>query len=205
MKALLLLMAVLPLAAQDSFPKYNFSFGAGAGLPRGELRNLFADSPGLSVGFGYRFMRNFQADTGLDILFGAAGVREFVPTDLGYLRIRDRQYMWPFGGRVVLPFKEGRVQASVGGGGVYLRYSERLSQPSSYYRFECPNCTARSGWGAYGVAATSMALDQSQRFRVGVTAKVYRGHTDGEAIGSVPGLRTRDMWVNLFADLSVGF
>jgi hypothetical protein len=149
-------------------------------------------------------MRNFQADTGLDILFGAAGVRQFISTDLGYARIRDRQYMWPFGGRVVLPLRAGRLQASVGGGGVYLRYSERLTQPSSYYRVQCMVCTSRSGWGAYGLAAGSMALDRYQRFRVGVTAKVYRGHTDGQAIGGVPGLRTRDLWVNLFADLTVG-
>ena len=97
------------------------------------------------------------------------------------------------------------MQASVGGGGAYLRYSERLSQPSSYYRFECPACSSRSGWGVYGLAAASLPLDRYQRFHVGVTAKVYRGHTDGEAIGSLPGLRTRDLWVNLFADLTVGF
>ncbi len=205
MKALLVLLVAVPLVAQDSYTKHNITFGAGAGLPLRELSGLFDNSPGITIDYGYRFMRHFQADTGLDVLFGAAGVRQFLPTDLGLLRIKDIQYMWPFGGRVVWPFKDGRLQASIGGGGVYLRYSERLEQPNSYYRFSCPVCTSRSGWGAYGVAAASIPIDHYQRFRFGVTAKVYRGHTNGEAVGPVPALETRDMWVNLFADLTVGF
>jgi hypothetical protein len=205
MKALLLLAAVVPLLGQTSYPKHNITLGAGAGLPRGELNSFFAESAGVSVGYGYRFQRCLQADIGLDTLFGAARVRDFLSTDLGYLRIRDFQFLIPFGGRVVLPLREGRVLASLGGGGAYLRYSERLRQPSSYYRVECPDCTSRSGWGTYALAGTSLALDRYQRFRLGLTAKVYRGHTDGEAIGSAPPLRTRDMWLNLFADFTVSF
>jgi hypothetical protein len=205
MRALLLLAAIAPLLGQTNYPRHNITLGAGAGLPRGELNSFFSDSAGVSVGYGYRFQRHFQADIGLDTLFGAAGVRDFLSTDLGYLRIRDFQYLIPFGGRVVLPMREGRVLASLGGGGAYLRYSERLRQASSYYHVECPECTSRSGWGTYALAGTSLALDHYQRFRVGVTAKVYRGHTDGESLGSAPALRTRDMWLNLFADFTISF
>jgi hypothetical protein len=205
MKALLLLVAMAPLVAQTNYPRHNITFGAGAGLPCSQLSSFFADSAGVAVGYGYRFKRNLQADIGLDTLFGAARVRDFLSTDLGYLRIRDFQYFIPFGGRVVLPFSEGRVLASLGGGGVYMRYSERLRQPSAYVHVDCPVCSSRSGWGNYALAGTSLALDHYQRFRFGVTAKVYRGHTDGESLGAVPPLETRDLWVNLFADFTISF
>ena len=139
-----------PLLAQTNYPKHNITLGAGAGLPGGDLSGFFANRPGVTVGYGYRFQRYFQADVGLDGVFGAARVRDFLSTDLGYLRIHDVQYFLPFGGRVVLPIGGGRVLASLGGGGAYLRYSERLQQASSYYRFACPSCTSRSGWGNYG-------------------------------------------------------
>ncbi len=205
MRALLLLAVMTPLLAQTNYPKHNFTLGAGAGLPGGELSGFFANRPGVMVGYGYRFHRYFQADFGLDAVFGAARVRDFLSTDIGNLRIHDMQYFLPFGGRVVLPIGGGRVLASVGGGGAYLRYSERLQQASSYYRVECPSCTSRSGWGNYGLAGASMALDRYQRFRVGLTAKVYRAHTDGEPLGALPPMRTLDRWVNLFADFTIGF
>jgi hypothetical protein len=205
MKSLILLALALPLAAQSTYPKHNFSLGVGAGLPGGELTGLFRNSAGITFNYGYRKWRYLQADVGLDTLFGAAGVRDFIPTELGYLRIRDFQFLIPFGGRFVLPVKDGRMQFSAGGGGAYMRYSERLRQPSSYYRFECPDCAARSGWGSYALAGGSYALDRYQRFRLGVTAKLYRGHTDGGALGAVQAAETLDRWINLFADFTVSF
>jgi hypothetical protein len=206
MRVLLLVAVAVPLMGQSSFPKHNISAGLGVGLPRGQLSGLLHNSAGVSVGYGYRFQRNFQADIGLDTLFGAARVRDFLySSDLGYLRIRDFQYMVPFGGRAVLPLREGRVLASLGGGGMYMRYSERLRQPSSYYHFECPDCSSRSGWGTYALAGASVAIDRYQNLRFGVTAKACKGYTNGGAIGSVPAERTRDFWVSLFAGLTIGF
>ncbi|MFB3775953.1 MAG: hypothetical protein ACE141_00045 [Bryobacteraceae bacterium] len=203
--ALLVVAAATPLAAQSRYPKHNFTIGAGAGLPGGELSGPFSNRPGISVGYGYRVLNYLQVDGGLDTVFGAAGVRAFLPTELGYLRIRDFQWLLPFGGRLVLPVSGGRLLLSGGGGGAYMRYSERLRQPSSYYRFECPDCTSRSGWGNYALASASMALDHYQRFRVGVTAKLYRGHTDGAALGALPAVETLDRWINIFADFTVSF
>jgi hypothetical protein len=204
MRALLLLAVLTPLLAQTDYPKHNITVGAGAGLPGGDLSGYFVNRPGLTAGYGYRFQRFFQADFGVDTVFGAARVRDFLTTDLGYLRIHDVQYFLPFGGRVVLPIAGGRFQASVGGGGTYLRYSERLQQASSYYRFACPSCTSRGGWGSYALAGGSMALDHYKRFRVGLTAKFYRAHTEGEPLGDLPATRTLDRWVNLFADFTIG-
>ncbi len=201
----LLLAALSPLAAQTSWPKHYATFGVGAGLPGGALSGLFTDKPGITVDYGYRVLKYVQADVGLDTVFGAAGVRQFLSTDLGYVRIRDFQWLIPFGGRLVLPVKNGRVLLSGGGGGAYMRYSERLQQPSSYYHFACPNCTSRSGWGNYALVAGSYALDHYQRFRVGVTSKFYRGHTNGAAVGALPPVETLDRWVNLFLDFTVTF
>ena len=205
MMVLFLLLAAMPLLAQSHYAKHYISVGGGAGLPGGQLSGLFDKSGGLSVSYGYRFRPNLQADFGLDTLFGAAGVRDSLATELGYLRIRDFQYLLPFGGRAVLPLSDGRVLLSMGGGGAYMRYSERLRQPNSYYRIQCPDCASRSGWGTYALAAASFALDRYQMFRLGFTAKAYRGHTDGDSLGAVPAIETRDRWLSLFANFGVCF
>ena len=93
-----LLLAVAPLAADDYYPRHNITFGAGAARPRGDLGNLLEDTGGVSLAYGYRFMRYFQADLGLDILFGAARVKDFLLTDIGDFRIKDREYLCPWAG-----------------------------------------------------------------------------------------------------------
>lgn len=205
MKALLVFALAAPLVAQSSFPRHHITLGAGAGLPGGDLTAPFKTSGGITAGYGYRLYRHLQADIGLDTVFGAGRVREFLVSEFGYLRIRDFQWLVPFGARLVLPLKDGRWEVSGGGGGAYLRYSERLRQVSSYYRFECPDCEARSGWGTYGLVSVRYGLDRYSHFRLGVTTKVYRGHTDGGAIGALPNVKTLDRWVNTFADFTVSF
>ncbi len=204
MKVFLTLALAVPLLAQP-FPRHHVAFGAGAALPGGDLAAPFKTSGAITAGYGYRVYRNLQADIGLDTAFGAGRVRDFLVSDYGYLRIRDFEWMVPFGARLVLPLKEGKVEISGGGGGAYMRYSERLRQISSYYRFECPYCEARSGWGTYGLVSGSVGLDRYNTFRIGVTAKVYRGHTDGGTIGSLENGRTLDRWINTFAVFSVSF
>jgi hypothetical protein len=195
---------VLPICGQ-SYYKHNFRLGLGAGQPRGDLRNLFSDSFGLGVGYGYRFHEYFQVDTGLDVLFGAAGVRDFLPSEFGNLRIRDYQYLLPLGGRAIIPIADERIHIMGGGGGAYMRYSERISQPSNYFRISCDVCSARSGWGYYGLLGASVALDRNRNFRLGVTSKVYRGHTEGDPLCDLPARRTRDRWINVVGDFTFSF
>ena len=85
MRALWLLLP-LSLAGED-YPHHNFTFGAGGGQPRGELRGLFSGSPGIAIDYGYRFHRYFQAEIGLDTLFGAANVRDFIGSGFGALQM----------------------------------------------------------------------------------------------------------------------
>jgi hypothetical protein len=174
-------------------------------MPHADLKQFMNNSPGVNVSYGYRFARNFQADLGLNMIFKAASVRDFVDTGIGYSEINDREYMLPFGGRAILPLARGRVLLAAGGGGAWLRYNERISQPSSYYKIACPYCTRRSGWGSYALGNFSYFLDSNKHFRVGATGQWVRGHTDGEALGDVPGTRTNDRWTNIFGEIGFSF
>lgn len=197
------LFVLAPLCAQDSFPHHNFTFGAGGASPQSELSHFMQSAPGVSVGYGYRFMRYFQADAGLDILFGAARIRDFLTTDIGGFRIKDREYFIPLGGRAIAPLAGGKLLLSAGGGGAWMKYSERVNQPSSYYRIDCPICTSRSGWGYYAQVGGDWFFGRN--LRLGVMSRFYRGHTEGEPLGPVPGVRTTDHWINTLAEIGFSF
>jgi len=159
------------------------------------------------AGYGYRFHPYFQADVGFQAVFGAARINDFLPTDFGQLRIRDYQFFLPFGGRVIVPIARDRFQFHAGGGGTYMWYTERLHQPfaNQGFRFACDVCASRSGVGYYALLAGNAALDRDQHFRVGIGSRVYRGHTEGDPFGDVPGRRTEDTWITVFASFSFGF
>jgi hypothetical protein len=203
---LALLAAATPVAAQEFYyPHHNLTFGAGIARPRGDLSGALDDAPNISLGYGYRFLRYLQADIGLDMTFGAAGVRGYLPTDIGYFRISDREYFLPFGGRAIAPLFDGRLLISGGAGGAWLKYHERLRQPIQNFHIDCPDCTARSGWGYYALANASYFLDASKLFRVGVTARMVRGHTDGSSVGLLPPFETKDHWLQLGAEVGFSF
>ncbi len=205
-----LIAASGPLGAQwkrhysEYFPHHNFTFGVGAAEPKSELASYYVNRPGISIGYGYRFMRYLQADTGFDMVFGAAHVKDYLETGIGPLRIRDRQFFVPFGGRAILPLAGGRLLISGGGGGAYMRYAELLHQPSYDFKIDCPVCLTRDGWGYYALADVSGFVDRGQHFRVGVQAKSYRGHTEGDSLGGVP-VRTKDQWLNILGTIGFSF
>jgi hypothetical protein len=203
----LLMLGTAGEAIAQEYYRHTITATLGAGRPRGELRGLFSDSFLAGVEYGYRFHRNFQLDAGFDSVFGAAGVRDWLPTAFGNLRIRDYQSFVPFGGRVILPLANERVNIYGGLGGVYMRYAERLKQPfQSYdYRIPCDVCAARDGFGYYGIFGGSVALDHGRHFRVGAGTRMYRGHTSGDPLGATPPRETTDRWLNLFGSFSVSF
>ena len=202
-----LLVVTAPVWAQSSFRKHNFTAGGGVAMPGGDVEPYLRNAPAFRVGYGYRFMRLFQADIGLDVGMGAARIRDFYDSQFGELRIRDYQYMVPLGGRVVIPLADERVQLYAGGGAAWLKYAEVVRQPfsGSGYRIDCPVCRSRSGWGSYGLAGASVALDQGKMFRLGVTTKVYRATTDGDSFGTLPAIRTKDRWVNIAGEFTISF
>jgi len=216
----LLLGAAMIATAQDYYPRHNITFGAGGAVPGGSdvtilpdeplppdapIKSFMGASPMVAIGYGYRFHRFFQADVGLNIAFGAANVRDFLTTQIGAVEIGDREYMVPLGGRAIAPLAGGRLLFAGGGGGAYLRYNERIRQPSDYFRIDCPICTSRSGWGYYALVNGSYFLDRNQHFRIGVTAQFVRGHTEGEPLGDIPGTRTTDHWTNILGEFGFSF
>ena len=196
-----------PLLAQSDYAHHNITVGGGAAIPGGGLKDVFSPSGFVRVGYGYRITKNFQADAGIDLGFRAAGVKDFFESEFGPLRIRDYEYMVPFGGRVVLPFAEERFRVFVGGGGAYLRYSERSSQPfaNAGIRLDCPICNARSGWGYYGLAGGNVAITPGSHFRIGGTVNFYRATTDGQSVGFLPAGPSADRWINAAIELTFAF
>ena len=197
--------AALAATAQDVYPHHNLSFDFGAARPSGEIQSFMASRPGIGFSYGYRFHRYLQADLGLNMVFGAAQIRDFLPTDIGNVQLRDREYFVPMGARAIAPFAHGRLLFAGGGGMAYLRYSESLNQPSYYYQVDCPVCTSRGGWGPYGLVNGTYFLDHDQHFRVGLTTMFYRAHTNGDALGNLPGSQTTDHWTNIFGEIGFSF
>lgn len=193
--------------SSTSFQRHSFSFGGGGGMPRGELQPLLSASPALRINYGYRFMKNFQADFGFDTVFHAARIRDFYESDFGDLRIKDYQFFVPVGGRTVIPLASNRVQLFAGGGGAWIGYREQIRQPfgDSNFRLDCPVCRSRSGFGYYALLGASFAVDRAQMFRLGFTSKLYRARTSGDAFGAVPAVRTNDQWLTTAAEFSVNF
>lgn len=204
--AVLLVMAAMA-AAQERYNRHSIHILGGPSIPRGELKNFFGVAPLFGVNYGYRFHRYFQVETGLDTAFGAADVRDFLESEFGPLRIRDYQFMWPIGGRVVVPVAGEKLHLNAGGGAAWLTYQERVRQPFSggFYRVQCPPCRSRSGWGSYGLLGFSVALDRGGHFRLGGTVKVYRATTGGDAFGPLPPFETRDRWVNAAGEFTFSF
>ena len=62
--------------------------------------------------------------------------------------------------------------------------------------FKCRTCRSRSGWGAYATAGLNIAVERSHRFWVGVESRLFHGRTNGDPLGGVPPLETRDTWIN---------
>lgn len=202
---LILALSAAALCGQSYYPRHNITFGLGGASPRAGLRAYFQTKPAFTFSYGYRFLRNFQVESGLDTVFGAAGVRDFFDSPLGPLRIRDYQFLLPFGGRAVLPLAAERLQFFGGLGGAYMRYSELIRQPSDYLRIDCPVCSSRSGWGYYALTGMAVFLDRGRHFRTGINAKMYRGHTAGDPLGAAPGLRTRDHWLQIYGEFGLSF
>jgi hypothetical protein len=207
MKLLTPLLLAASCFAESRYHRHNFYLIGGPGIPGSEVGQFFRTAPLFGFNYGYRFHRLFQVESGLDTVFQAADVRDFLRTDFGPLRIRDYQHMWPIGGRVVIPLGGEKVRLNAGGGAAWLRYQERVRQPfgGGFYQIQCPPCRSRSGWGGYGLVGFSVALDRGGHFRLGSNVKVYRARTSGDAFGPLPPIETRDRWVNAAAEFSFSF
>lgn len=201
---LLTLSPELARAQTSEYQKHHVAVGLGPAIPLSSASGYLSAAPMATVRYGYRLTRLVQADVGLHFLWGAADNRNAVLTDAGQIQGGDHEFIIPLGARLILPLPVSRIQTSVGAGGAYLHYSE-TAPPNGYYQNSCYSCTARGGWGGYGLANVSYFLDGDHIFHVGLTAEFIGGHTNGDAVGNVPALRTTDRWTTLSFEFGLNF
>ena len=201
-----LFVSAISVNAQPLARQFSFNIGAGGAIPREDLTSFMNTSGMLTVGFGYRPFRYFQADVGLQPIFHAANVRDFQDTIIGRLKIRDYELMVPIGARGILPLGP-RVELFGGGGAAYLHYGESVEVPGGgdNSTFDCRVCRSRGGWGYYTTAGINVAVERSHHFWVGVESRLIHGKTNGDPLGAVPPLETTDTWVNTAAVFTFRF
>ncbi len=199
-------LACVPAFAQssDDFHKNNIIVDLGAAVPMGSATNYLGAAPLVSVGYGYRFNKWFQADAGFQVAFGAAHNQNAVQTDLGPVQGGDHEYMIPLGGRIFIPTPFKRIEVSAGGGAAYLHYSE-TAPSNGYYQNNCYTCTSRGGWGAYGLGNVSYFLDENRNFHVGMTYEFIAASTNGQSVGNIPANKTTDHWSNIMVEFGFSF
>lgn len=195
-----------PALQAQSYQRHYFTAGLGIALPKDDLHAFYQNAFSWSFGYGFRPIQYLQLDVGLDSSYLAADVQDYYTTPaFGPVRIRDFQYFVPYGARAILPLAKGRFELFGGAGGAYLRYVESLRQPSYYYRVDCPVCNSRSGTGWYAVAGGDFAIDRGRHFRLGALTRMYRGHTEGRSVGTLPPVRTEDRWLNAYLTFTFAF
>lgn len=205
MKWALALLLGTGVNGQVLFPRNTLTLDVGAAIPGQALKRSFEPSFALGFNYGYRIHRNFEINAGVDSAFQAARVNDYVDTAFGSRRIRDYQLFVPFGGRVILPTRDERWHFFAGGGGVYARYFEAISQPSQYFNIDCPVCTARHGFGYYGLAGFRWRPSRYAPFWIGGSARVVRVQTDGDPIGNLIVRPTNDRWITPMLEFGFSF
>jgi hypothetical protein len=186
------------------FHRNNIVAGIGPAIPIGSAGSYLGPAPLVKIGYGYRFNRYLQADVGLQMAFGAANNQNAVVTDVGPVQGGDHEFMIPLGGRVIVPTPLKRIEVSLGGGAIYLHYSE-TAPSNGYYSPSCYTCTSRGGWGGYGLGNVSYFLDENKNFRVGTTFQFVSASTNGQAVGNVPAIKTTDHWATLAFEFGLSF
>lgn len=200
----LLLSFSVAFAQSGDFHRNNIVAGIGPAIPVGSATSYLSTAPLVKIGYGYRFNQYFQADVGFQMAFGAANNRNAVETDVGPVQGGDHEYMIPLGGRFIVPQPFKRFEVSVGGGPVYLHYSETVPS-NGYYSVNCYTCTSRGGWGGYGLATVNYFLDENRTFHVGTTFQFISASINGQAVGSIPANKTTDHWANLAFEFGMSF
>ncbi len=191
--------------AQENLHHNNFTVGLGPAIPMGAATNYLGNAPMFKFGYGYQFNRFFEADAGFQMAFGAANNTNPVLTDQGPVQGGDHEFFIPLGGRFIVPSPFKRIGLSVGGGGIYLHYSETVPSSGYYYTPTCYSCTSRGGWGGYGLANIRYFLDENHNFSVGTTYQFISASTNGQAVGTVPALRTTDHWSTVSIEFGLSF
>ncbi len=88
------------------------------------------------------------------------------------IKLNDRFIWVPFGVRGILPLRNGQIELSAGGGGLYEKYSVSNPNPSV-------GLLSRSGWGGYFVAGAAVAIDRDRHFWLGASPRWFLANANG--------------------------
>lgn len=187
----------LASAQTDELQRHHVTVGIGPVIPVGNTGNFLSTAPLLSAGYGYRFTRS-RADVGFHVAFGAANNQNGELTYIGQVQGGDHEYTIPPGFRYNManPFRQTGFSAR--GGAVYLPLS-------GDYSSACYSCTSRGGWGGYGPGHASYFLGGNHTFHIGTMFEFNAPSTNGQSVGNVPGIQTRDHWSNLSLEFGLSF
>ncbi len=186
---------ITPLMAQNDASrrwKNMLTIGAGAGIPSGDLKQFMSPSTAIRFKYGYRITRNIQADFGFDMVIKAAGDYE---SSKGKL---DVEFVFPFGGRAILPLSSDRLELFAGAGGAWLQYNEARGD-------YCGDCVSRGGWGLYGTAGANLALEHLKRLWLGIEVQYAKGTTSGRLLETGVAVESKDRWLTTTMNLVVRF
>jgi hypothetical protein len=176
---------ITPLMAQNDASrrwKNMFTIGAGAGIPSGDLKQFMSPSAAIRFIYGYRIARNIQADFGFDMVIKAARDYE---SSKGKSNI---EFVFPLGGRAILPLSSDRLELFAGAGGAWLRYNEGRGN-------YCSDCVSRGGWGVYGTAGANVALEHKKHVWLGIEGRYTKGTTSGKMLGTGVAFESKDCWL----------
>jgi len=142
-------------------------------------------APVAGFAYGYRPLKFLEIETGLSV--------GFQPGDescnrLGCYDPNDRYFWIPLGVRLVSPPIAGRLELSVGGGGLLQRYS--VSNPAYEY-----SISGENSFGGYFIAGAAVALDHRRRFWLGATPRVLLANPEYRRL----------RWFTITGDFSVRF
>jgi hypothetical protein len=142
-------------------------------------------APLMGISYGYRPLKFLEIEAGLS---GGLQPGDETCNRLGCYDPNDRYYWIPLGVRFVTPPLAGRIELSLGGGGLLQRYS--VSNPENAY-----SITSENAFGGYVTAGAAVALDRRHRFWVGATPRVLLAN---------PEFR-RYRWFTITGDFSLRF
>lgn len=190
MKPAILAVAVLSFASlTNAQSDFRNSFTFSGGYARDVNASCCQTNTAVSLGasYGYRVLPNLQAEAGVATALSPTPEIRGANYDIK----PDDRFIWvPFGVRGILPVKHGRVELSVGAGGLHEKYS--VSNPSTNV-----GLVSRDGWGGYFAGGVAVALDRGRHFWLGVSPRWYLANANSGY--------AHDRWFVVAGDLGFRF
>ncbi|MBZ5612301.1 MAG: hypothetical protein LAP87_31285 [Acidobacteriia bacterium] len=181
MRFLISLVLVAACALAQSAPRNRLTFSGGWSHDVGSSSEQ-ESATGLGLSYGYRVHNYVEAEAGL---FTALDPTGDICSHNGCVDANDHFFWVPFGVRFIAPLAGGRIEFSVGGGGLYERHTAGNAGALPY-----------SAWGGYFVGSAAVALDRSRHLWLGATPRLFLANSGAVA---------RDRWFQISAELSVRF